>query len=256
MWVEAIIAKEDLAKVIGELCPLRITIGEDGSVLLLDPRDIGLVPGTGLRMTVTSEIHWPFLGIHIPVSIRSATLEVRPEILDTPQGNTLTFKLRLDDVDIAMLPALLDRGIVERVNKELEAKHIELAWGFTKTLSHVFELPDALASARALDLRATAGRVQITTEAVALAVSFRATVEPRGVGPAPSSTPSSTAPRTPLPPPAASPSASLRGIRALLERSPAAVAAMCGMGFVAGMGLFALVSGRRRPRTIVERLRD
>jgi len=181
MWAEAIFSIEDLEEVTGQLFPLRIILGNDGNVRLTDRRDLALLPGVGLRMTVTAEIHWPILGVHIPVSLRSATLEMRPEIVENPGGDTLTIKLHLDDVDVSILPALVDRRIVDRVNKELAAKHVELAWGFTKTLSHVFQLPEALASAAAVHLRAASGRVIITSEALAIAVLFHARVEPRGV---------------------------------------------------------------------------
>jgi hypothetical protein len=117
------------------------------------------------------------------VSVRSATLEVRPQIVENALGDTLTFKLHLDAVDISILPALIDRRIVDLVNRELEAKHVELAWSFTRTLSHVFALPEALASVGALDLWAAAGRVKITGEAITLAVSFQARVVPRRVEP-------------------------------------------------------------------------
>jgi hypothetical protein len=237
MWVEAIVAKEDLAKVIGELCPLRITIGGDGSVLLSDPREVALLEGIGLQMTVTAEIHWPVLGVQIPVSIRAATLEVKPEILETPERSSLTFRLKLDNVDIAILPALIDRGIVDLVNKELAAKHVELAWGFIDTLSHVFDLPEALASVRALDLRATGGRVKVTPEALALAVLFEARVEARTALPALAPVPPA---RRALPPPEPP------RLRDLLRESPGTLAAMCGVALLAGMGLFALVSGSRR----------
>jgi hypothetical protein len=182
MWAEAILVKSDLAELAAKFCPLRIHIGEGGNVLLSEPRDLELVPGVGLRMTVTSEIHWPVLGIQIPVSVRSAVLEVKLEILETASGDTLTFRLHLDDVDISILPAFVDRKIVDLVNAELEAKHVELSWRFAETLSHIFALPEALASASALDLRAASGRVRITSEGVAFAVSFQANVEPRTVG--------------------------------------------------------------------------
>ena len=179
MWVEAILSKDDLEKTLTDFCPLRIVLGDDGSIQISDPRDVQLVPERGLRMSVTVEVHWPILGITVPVSIRLATLEVRPEVLRKPEGETLTFRLQLDDVDISILPGIFDRGIVDLVNKELDAKHIELSWAFAKTLSHVFELPAALASARAIDLRVAWGNVKITSEALVLAVSFHAKIEPR-----------------------------------------------------------------------------
>jgi hypothetical protein len=186
MWMEAILEADDLARVLGELCPLAINVGKGGHVVLSDPRDIELVPGVGLRVSATLEIHWPVLGLQLPVSVRAATVDVRPEIVSTPDGDRLTFKLHVDDVDIAHLPALFDHGIVDKVNKELDAKHVELSWGFTKTLSHVFEFPDALASAAAIELCAVSGRVQVTSKALALAVRFEARIEPRTLQPAPS----------------------------------------------------------------------
>jgi hypothetical protein len=236
MWAEAILMKEDLEQMTAQLFPLRIVIGQGGNVLLTDQRDLALVPDVGLRMTITAEIHWPVLGVEVPVSVRSATLEIRPEIVEAADGPSLAFKLHLDDVDIHILPAMVDRGIVDLVNRELEAKHVELAWGFTKTLSHVFDLPDALASAGGLDLRAESGRVKITTEALALAVLFRATVEPRGQRrPAPVD-----AAPLPLPVPAPTP----RGLGSLLRQSPIAFGAVGAAAMALGAGIHALFARR------------
>lgn len=248
MWIEAILSKADLVHVVGEACPLRIKIGDDGHVALSGPRDLELVPEVGLQMTVTAEIHWPVLGIQVPVSVRSATLEMRPEITKTPTGDALTFKLRLDDVDISILPAIVDRGIVDLVNKELVAKHVELSWGFTRTLSHVFDLPDALVSIGALDLRATEGRVKITGEALALAVRFAARVEPRTVPRPGAPEPLATPPPLALPLPGQA-----RGLRGLLSRYPAGLAAPFGAAL--GMGVLVLVRASRRPRTLLQHLR-
>ena len=241
MWAEAIFTKEDLEEVTAQLFPLRINLGKDGNVLLSDRRDLTLLPGVGLRMTITAEIHWPVLGVHVPVSVRAATLEIRPEIVEGSPGQTLAFKLHLDDVDVSMLPGFVEHGVVDLVNKELEAKHVELAWGFTKTLSHAFALPEALASAGALDLIAASGQVKITSEALAIAVLFRAHVEPRGARSAPDS-PLSHDTKPPRPIPFPSPP---RGIREALGRSPVGLSLLGGLALVAGVGLLALVSRHR-----------
>src|SRR5579863_5857099 len=110
MWVEAILEREDLEKLVGDFCPLQIKIGEGGMVLLSDPRDVSVVPGIGLRTTVAPQIHWPILGIKVPVAVRAATLEVRPEIRQGPEGDALAFKLRLDDIDCSVFPAFVERG--------------------------------------------------------------------------------------------------------------------------------------------------
>jgi hypothetical protein len=242
MWAEAIFLKADLEEVTGELFPLRIVLGEGGNggtMVLTDRRELALLAGVGLRMTITAEIHWPVLGVHVPVSIRAATLEIRPEIVEKPAGPSLAFRLRLDEIDVAAFPVAVDRGIVGIVNRELEAKHVELAWGFTKTLSHSFDLPDALASAGPLDLCAVSGRVKVTSEAIALAVLFRARVEPRSMRT--DSQNEKNAPEA-LPRPAEP--------RRLFGSSPAALGALGALAMVLGAGLHALVARgvRRRPR--------
>jgi hypothetical protein len=255
MWVEVILAKNDLDEVINDFCPLKIHLGDDGSIVLSDPRSLELVPAVGLRMSITAAVHWPILGIQIPVSVRSATLEIKPEILKKPEGDHLTFKLRLDDVDISILPAIIDRSIVDLVNRELDAKHVELSWNFIETLSHVFELPDALVSARAIDLSAAWGVVRITSEALVLAVSFDAGVEPRGVGTEPASTPTSTAIVLPV---VNQPSSERKGLRRLWRESPVSVAVVVGGSWLAGMSVAALLLGlgRRRPRLRLHSFRN
>jgi hypothetical protein len=94
----------------------------------------------------------------------------------------LRFSLRLADLDLSLLPAVVEHGVLDLANAELGAEHMGLSWGFTKTLSHVFKLPEALSSARAIDVRAAWGQVKITSEALVLAVSFGVTVEPRSSG--------------------------------------------------------------------------
>ena len=253
MWVEAVLAKDDLDKAMRDICPLRVNLEKDGNILISDPRDLVLVAGVGLRMSVTVELHWPILGIQVPFSVRSATLEVRPQILKKQEGEDLTFKLHLDDVDVSMLPEFVDRGVVDLVNAELDAKHVELAWSFTETLSHVFALPDALASAGAIDLRATWGSVKITDEALVLAVSFRATVEPRAVGPRLAPTPPSRA----MEPPEAEPRPAER--KAALRRwrrLPKVLAWAGGATLLAGLAASALALARGRPRTFLRGWRE
>jgi hypothetical protein len=183
MQIEAVLTKGDLSKTINDFCPLKIALGEDGAVLLSEPRDTELVPGVGVRTRVTAEIHWPVLGVRIPVTVRSAILEVRPVISEEPDGGKLAFRLALREVDISIFPAIVDRGIVNLVNKELEGRHAELSWDFIRTLSHVFTLPDAVASACAIDLRAGYGQVTIGSEAIVFAVSFHAAIQTRTVEP-------------------------------------------------------------------------
>src|SRR5580704_18352473 len=161
MWIEAILTRDDFVKALNDLCPLQIRLGHGGSLVVSEPNAIELVQGVGLRTTVTAAIHWPVLGVSFPITVRAVTLEVMPLILAREDGSEkLAFKLRLDQLDFSLLPSFLDQTVVDRINEELEARHVELAWDFMRTLSHVFELPAELASARGIELKVAWGKVR------------------------------------------------------------------------------------------------
>jgi hypothetical protein len=178
MRIEATLTRDDLAKTLNDLCPLHISIGKEGRLIFSGPRRVELVPDAGLRMTVDAKIEWPVLGLLLPVTIRTMTLLMSPSVLEEAGAPALAFKLHLSQADIALVPAVLDASIVHRVNQELEAKP-PLIWRFTRTLSHVFALPAALASAEAIDVRAASGYVKTTSEALVFVVSFQTSVNPR-----------------------------------------------------------------------------
>ncbi len=234
MWSEAIFATEDLAHFAAELLPMPFKLGADGELRISDPRELQLVPGTGLRLTVSCHLHWPVLGIEMPLSIRGATVMVEPEIAEGPKSKALVFKLRLDELDLSMLPAFLDRGIVGLINRELEAKHTELSWNFSDTLSHVFDLPDGLRPASAISLVASAGRVKVTADAVALAVLFEAHVIPR-----PPAAPGATTAEASTPEPAPTVAPTGPSLRAAAVRY--------GVALAIGAGLATMVARIRKP---------
>jgi hypothetical protein len=180
MWLEAILTREDLQEVVQEFSPLEIRLGDSGSLLLVAPSDVSVIPGQGVGVKCDATLHWPVLGLDVPVSMRALTLRVLPRVENRPQGATLVFRLQIDHTGVAMLPSFFDDRVTARVNEELEQKHVELAWNFVDALSHVFRLPPALASASAFVLTATAGKVEATETALGLAVNFRAEVRARG----------------------------------------------------------------------------
>jgi hypothetical protein len=197
MWLEAIFTKEDLQDVVARFAPLKILLGDNGSLLLVSPSDVSLVADKGIAVTCDATIHWPILGFDVPVAMHGLLVHIVPVVEERPDGATLVFRLEIDHAGVAMLPSFFDHTVTTRVNQELEKKHVELAWNFQDTLSHVFGLPGSLASASAFAIRATAGRVKATEKALGLAVDFEVFVRAREEA-ASASTPGGV---SPMPPP-------------------------------------------------------
>ena len=174
MWVEAILMKEDLSKLVGQFLPVAIRLGDanEGELSLTDPSDVSLVAGEGLRVVCKAKVRWPVLGIDVPVTLHSLTILLRPEPVRREHGDAVVFKLEIEHADLAGVPSIIDDRITEYVNKELDAKHVELTWEVANTLAASFELPDALVPLDALKLSVAGVRVKVTTEALGIAVLF------------------------------------------------------------------------------------
>ena len=182
MWVEAILSKEDLAQLVTQFAPVKIRLGEDGSISVSEPGDITVVPDVGLRVVCKAKLTWPVLGIPLPITLRTVTVILHPKVVKRASGDTLVFTLEIEHADLAGVPTLIDKKITEKVNKALSEENVELAWNFTKALSHVFKLPASLDPHEAFALGVAWGQVKVTSDAMVLAVSFHANVTKRAIG--------------------------------------------------------------------------
>jgi hypothetical protein len=183
MWVEAVLLAEDLDRLVAQFAPLNIALGA-GHLLLTDPGPCVLVPDVGLRVVCKAKVHWPVLGIDVPVTLHSLTVLVRLEVAPGEEGLRLVFKLEIEDVDLAAVPKMFAHRITEMANAELVRKEVELSWGFARTLTHSFHLPASMESVDSLDLAVTAGRVKILSDGIGLAVKFDSAVMRRPLEPA------------------------------------------------------------------------
>jgi hypothetical protein len=207
MWIEAIISTEDLRRTLSELAPLKIRLGDDGGEFALDePTEVTLVAEQGVRVVCSARLHWPVLGVSVPVTMKSLIVLLRPVIERHDGVDALVFKLEIEHADFSMVPDLIDNGITKLVNEELAKKHVELSWRYADTLNHVFKLPDLLEPAEALALTVTSAIVKVTTEAVGLAICLAADIRRGGETAATTSTsdvpsppPNRPAPPTPIP---------------------------------------------------------
>jgi hypothetical protein len=179
MRLEAILSLHDIEELLAQFVPLEIALDEGKGVRVLsvdELTDVTVVRGEGVRVGCKAHVHWPVLGITLPVAIKSLHILVSFRIALRDNHESLVLGLKIEDADIAWLPSIVDQGLKDLVNRELVDKHIELAWGFGKTLSAKFKLPAALRSAEALALDVSEGRVAVTEEAVGMAVAFAAKV--------------------------------------------------------------------------------
>ena len=180
MWVEAILSKDDVTAVITDLCPLTIHLGQDPTegqyIRLSAPRDISIVEDRGLRFTCHAEIRWPVLGIEVPLGVESLTITLSPAVAPDVGEHVLHFRPQLENIDLSWIPGMFDRRIADKINQELENKHVELSWRFAETLSHRFGLPSLLLPISALDVEVAWGKVRVTSEAMVMAVSFHTRV--------------------------------------------------------------------------------
>ncbi len=180
MWLEAILTKTDLQKLFQQFAPLRVRLGDSAELTLDAPSDVTLHADTGVRVVCSAQLRWSVLGMHVPVTLRSLVVLVTPTIENGGSADeALVFKLSLELVDVASIPAVFDAGIAARLNEELLKNHVEMSWHFHHLLDHVFPLPAILESAAALDLRAVAAVVKTTRTALAFAVNFQIDVQRR-----------------------------------------------------------------------------
>ena len=170
MWVEAILLKGDLDRLVAQLAPMTIEVGA-GRLTLEEPAPSTLVPDVGLRVTCKARLRWPVLGLDVPVSIHSISVICRPEVVNKEGAQVLAFKLEIEHVNVAGVPKLIDDRVTKMANEGL-ANHPDLAWKFTRALTHSFRLPRSIEPLDSLELTVLAARVKITAEAMALAVEF------------------------------------------------------------------------------------
>ncbi len=173
MWLQAILTRDDLAAALERATPVRVDLQGKGWLEIDRPTEVDLVPERGLRAVTSARLSLEVLGVTVPVTIKSATVMLRPEIArrerDGRTHEALRFALDVEQVDIAALPGVLDRGVAAVVNRMLHNEHV--VWDYLQTLDFTIPLPQ-LEPATSLELFAQWGEVRIGAEGFALALSF------------------------------------------------------------------------------------
>ena len=179
MLLEAIVTKADLERFVGQFLPAEIALEDGAKIALHEPFDIALVPDRGVRLALQAKVHWPVMGFHVPIDVRSLVALVAVSIGKGPDGATLDVKLEVEKVDFALLPQVVDAQIQARINEALVARHVAFSWNFQETLSQVVGLPSMIQSSGAIAFEAQQGVAKVTDSALAFAVSFGTGVRAR-----------------------------------------------------------------------------
>jgi hypothetical protein len=190
MWAEFIFSRDDLARLVAQALPLTIHLGDadaeaDHSLGLSDLGEVTLVADVGLRVTCKAHIHWPVLGLDVPLALNALTLLLMPTIGEGADGDRLVFRASIEHADFEGFPALIDRGIAAAINAKLAAKGGELAWNFSRALTYLAPFPPLLEQLEAFAIRPAWGKVRITEEAIVYAASFHSALVRHGEFPPP-----------------------------------------------------------------------
>lgn len=176
MWIEARLLPTDLDRIVAQLIPVTIPVG-DGHLRLFDPESCTLVPDVGLRIACAAQLHWPVLGMDVPVTARSLAVVIRPTLVHRGEHDVLVFKASIDSADLEGILKLFDNPLTHMANKELLRQEVELAWDFSKTLTHSFDLPPTLEPLDSIGLWVREGRLHIGADALSLSVRLVSTVK-------------------------------------------------------------------------------
>ena len=177
MWIEAILTKDDFDRLLAQLMPLTIDLGEGGDhVALSEPREVQFVEGQGVRLQCEAKVRYSVLGIHVPLTIHKVTAMLRPVVQKGPSGDDqLAFKIFIVHADVAGLPTMVDEKLTDTVNAALE-KHLALSWDFAAMLSRSVELPASMHPLETLSLDVAWGKVKVTAETIVMAISFHSSI--------------------------------------------------------------------------------
>jgi hypothetical protein len=133
--------------------------------------EVDFLAGQGLRLVSAGQIRWVTAGVPVEATLHSAKILLRPEVVADKHGGRLVFRPSLEAADLKNVPALLDRGVVALVNRQLEVKGQELAWDFGRTLSFAVPLPPMLAGIQSLQMDARNATVSVSADAVELGLT-------------------------------------------------------------------------------------
>lgn len=174
MYVEAVIQKIELRRLLENILPLVIDLSKEDEETrtryaeIQKPTDVTFLPGEGVLMTMPMGFRWPIAMFSKPFTIRHVTGLLVPYVNDREGDPRLVFELQIEEIDIKYFPDFLDEAIARRINEELDANRARIGWDFGDTLSVSIWLPDDLEPSSVMNLKFEQGDVKVTDDALHL----------------------------------------------------------------------------------------
>ena len=175
MWIEVILTPRDCTDFVASITPMSLELGNPERLLVVGrPESLELVPEKGLRLRAASHVIWSVAGLRLPIHARVASLLLQPTIEPRNGRDALIVRVRVEKLDVSVLPEFMDVTVLHRINDML-AKHDDaLVWRFGEMLDRKLRLPKRIESADAVELHTRWGKLKITEGGLALAISLDA----------------------------------------------------------------------------------
>jgi hypothetical protein len=168
LFLTATLYESTVVELLAQFLPLRLHLDEKKRrwVESDPPHHVKFVPNVGLRLRTSARVQWTVAGVPLMVTIRVVQILIRPEIVHSPKGGKLAFRIFVEDADLKGLPTAIDQTIVQRINEKLLALGDRIAWDYGETLRRSIRMPAAIAPVEAFQMRAQEGSVEITDDSL------------------------------------------------------------------------------------------
>jgi hypothetical protein len=167
MDIDVVLTIESVKRLLREFTPVRIHLtekDEDSRWVELDtPSDISLVPGRGIRIVTSGRVRYALAGLSVPASIRQLAVVLEPRVVTAGAQRRLDFRLQIDDADLELVPGVIDRAIVHKLNDALTPQATHMSWNFGRDLAKAVHLPERLEPLDQLLIQAEGGEVMVTS---------------------------------------------------------------------------------------------
>jgi|GEM_PF-3492105 len=175
MRVSCVMYAEEIENTLLSWFPLELVLepGENPRrvLTLRDFKRFEMVPGEGIRFACRGRLEWtmgplePSLTIHRIVVRIGLSLDDIADVAND-QGVVLRLRPTFEEVDVAGVPSLIDRGVARLVQARLDERVPSITWRISQTLAWKTTLPPRLRTSESLGFGIFDAVLDISAEAL------------------------------------------------------------------------------------------